>query len=481
MRSAATGRSFVLRARRRAQPPCRAARQGAHRRAPPRHAPAHRPGDAARRDDALRDLLDAWRLRRPAHDRQHLAPQALLGLARSLQHHAGKRPAHPRRYRRRLAAARRPLGLRDGPERLPLDLSPRRTARSPSRPRPRATIRRCSGGSPSMAAPCRFLVFGHLVLGERELEQSRPVSRSMHAPSASPSAPIPDWLWGKRYPDAVYHLVTSTPDAIEAVGGDELLYADGSRASGAYAVLRTTADAMTSGFAVAGSLTDRREAERLAAQIRARRRRPPRCWRRRRALAARHARSAHRPAAAPMRGASTRSFPWLAHNAMIHLTVPHGLEQYTGAAWGTRDVCQGPVEFLLALEHDEPVKEILRIVFAQQYEKRGDWPQWFMLEPYSNIHDRHAHGDVIVWPLKALCDYVEATNDLAFLDEPVAWRRRGQLRADRADGPRRRACRRSSSPRCASASSRARTSSATARATGTIRCSRPTRRCATGW
>jgi 1,2-beta-oligoglucan phosphorylase len=51
---------------------------------------------------------------------------------------------------------------------------------------------------------------------------------------------------------------------------------------------------------------------------------------------------------------------------MIHLTVPHGLEQYTGAAWGTRDVCQGPVEFLLALEHDEPVKDILRIMFAQQ-------------------------------------------------------------------------------------------------------------------
>ena len=67
--------------------------------------------------------------------------------------------------------------------------------------------------------------------------------------------------------------------------------------------------------------------------------------------------------------------PWLAHNAIIHLTVPHGLEQYTGAAWGTRDVCQGPVEFLLALEHDEPVKQILWIVFAQQYETQGDWPQ----------------------------------------------------------------------------------------------------------
>jgi cellobiose phosphorylase len=112
---------------------------------------------------------------------------------------------------------------------------------------------------------------------------------------------------------------------------------------------------------------------------------------------------------------------------MIHLTVPHGLEQYTGAAWGTRDVCQGPVEFLLALEHDDPVKEILRIVFAQQYEARGDWPQWFMLEPYSIIQDKVSHGDIIVWPLKALNDYIEATGDIGFLGEKVAWRREDTL------------------------------------------------------
>ena len=68
-------------------------------------------------------------------------------------------------------------------------------------------------------------------------------------------------------------------------------------------------------------------------------------------------------------------------------------------------------------------REILRIVFAQQYEAQGDWPQWFMLEPYSTIQDKVSHGDVIVWPLKALNDYIEATNDLGFLDEPVAWRR----------------------------------------------------------
>ena len=81
-------------------------------------------------------------------------------------------------------------------------------------------------------------------------------------------------------------------------------------------------------------------------------------------------------------------FPWLTHDAMIHLTAPHGLEQYSGAAWGTRDVCQGPLELLLSLEHDEPAKDMLRIIFAQQYEKQGDWPQWFMLEPYSASRTR---------------------------------------------------------------------------------------------
>ena len=115
--------------------------------------------------------------------------------------------------------------------------------------------------------------------------------------------------------------------------------------------------------------------------------------------------------------------PWLAHDGMIHLTAPHGLEQYTGGAWGTRDVCQGSIELLLTLEHDQPVKEILRILFAQQYEESGDWPQWFMLEPYSVVQDKESHGDIIVWPLKALCDYIEATGDFAFLDEAIAWRR----------------------------------------------------------
>ena len=49
----------------------------------------------------------------------------------------------------------------------------------------------------------------------------RDAASEIHVPPRSRS------LWGQRYPDAAYHLVTSTPDAIEAIGGDELLYADG--------------------------------------------------------------------------------------------------------------------------------------------------------------------------------------------------------------------------------------------------------------
>lgn len=272
--------------------------------------------------------------------------------------------------------------------------------------------------------PCRFLVFGHLVLGERELDCDGLIEVDPQSKRFS-LRPCPDSLWGQRYPRAVYHLVTSTPEVFEAIGGDELLYADGQPRHGAYLALRTRPVREVS-FAVVGSMTDLKAAEQLAAKFEhgvenaslflpARR-----FW-------GRATRNLRVKGGGDGGAALDTLFPWLAHNAMIHLTVPHGLEQYTGAAWGTRDVCQGPVEFLLALEHDDPVKEILRIVFAQQYEARGDWPQWFMLEPYSIVQDKISHGDVIVWPLKALNDYIEATGDIGFLDEKVAWRREDTL------------------------------------------------------
>ena len=268
--------------------------------------------------------------------------------------------------------------------------------------------------------PSRFLVFGHLVLGERELDHAGRVEIDATR-RRFVCRPDPSSQWGQRYPDAAYLLVTSTPEAVETIGGDELLYPDGQARQGAYVAMRShwTRELC---FAVVGSMTDPRDAENLAARYERGVDDQPllesaaRYWK--------HVtRGLRITGDGPEVAALDTFFPWLAHDAMVHLTVPHGLEQYNGGAWGTRDVCQGPVEFLLALEHDAPVKQILRIVFAQQYETRGDWPQWFMLEPYAAMRDRHSHGDVIVWPLKALCDYIEATNDLAFLDEPVAWRR----------------------------------------------------------
>ena len=283
-----------------------------------------------------------------------------------------------------------------------------------------------SGDDPAMqwriaveGTPCRFLVFGHLVLGERELEHTGRIEIDARRKRFAFS-PDPDWLWGQRYPNAVYFLVTSTPDAVEAIGGDELLYVDGQTRGGAYVAMRTRPTTELC-FAVVGSMTNPKEARRLAANyaggVSAEAMLVPatRYW-------GKLTRGLRIIGQSPELAVLDTIFPWLAHDAMVHLTVPHGLEQYTGAAWGTRDVCQGPVEFLLSLEHDQPVKEILRIVFAEQYESRGDWPQWFMLEPYAQIRDSHSHGDVIVWPLKALCDYIEATGDLGFLDQPVAWR-----------------------------------------------------------
>jgi 1,2-beta-oligoglucan phosphorylase len=278
--------------------------------------------------------------------------------------------------------------------------------------------------------PCRFLIFGHLVLGERELDHAGRIAIDA-ARNRFAFRPDPASLWGQRYPEALYLMVTDMPRAIEAIGGDELLHVDGQPRGGAYVALRTHATSEV-GFTVVGSLTDPGGAERLAAK-----------YERRiddaalLAPAARYwekvTRGLRITGSALEIAALDTICPWLAHNAMVHLTVARGLEQYSGAAWGTRDVCQGPVEFLLPLGHDGPVKEILRIVFAEQHESRGDWPQWFMLEPYGTIRDRHSHGDVIIWPLKALCDYIEATNDLAFLDEPIPWRRENLARTERKD------------------------------------------------
>src|SRR6185437_15517665 len=97
--------------------------------------------------------------------------------------------------------------------------------------------------------------------------------------------------------------------------------------------------------------------------------------------------------------------PWFTHNALVHYLSPRGLEQYSGGGWGTRDVCQGPVELLLALDRPEPIRDLLLRVMKQQ-NPDGDWPQWFMFfERERGIRPGDSHGDIVFWPLVVLAQY----------------------------------------------------------------------------
>jgi cellobiose phosphorylase len=113
--------------------------------------------------------------------------------------------------------------------------------------------------------------------------------------------------------------------------------------------------------------------------------------------------------------------PWFIHNSMIHFSAPHGIEQYNGGAWGTRDVTQGSVEVLLALGRHEECRWVILDVYRHQYDDEHDWPQWYMLEPFGDVQQPHSHGDIPLWPLKALGDYLEATGDASILDVSVPW------------------------------------------------------------
>ncbi|KRF38305.1 GH36-type glycosyl hydrolase domain-containing protein [Terrabacter sp. Soil810] len=115
------------------------------------------------------------------------------------------------------------------------------------------------------------------------------------------------------------------------------------------------------------------------------------------------------------------ALPWFAHNAFVHYLSPRGLEQFSGGAWGTRDVCQGPVGLLTALGRQDAVRDVLLRVFRAQ-NARGDWPQAFeFLPPLPETGQQDSHGDVVFWPVLAAGDYLRTTGDASLLDETVAF------------------------------------------------------------
>jgi 1,2-beta-oligoglucan phosphorylase len=114
------------------------------------------------------------------------------------------------------------------------------------------------------------------------------------------------------------------------------------------------------------------------------------------------------------------ALPWFGMNALIHYLTPYGLEQFSGAAWGTRDVSQGPIELLLAQEKYAEAKQVLCSIFSHQ-NPDGGWPQWWMFDRYASVRAHEAHGDIIYWTILALCSYIKASGDSQILDEPLPY------------------------------------------------------------
>jgi cellobiose phosphorylase len=117
--------------------------------------------------------------------------------------------------------------------------------------------------------------------------------------------------------------------------------------------------------------------------------------------------------------------PWLLDDAQVHHLSPRGLEQYSGGGWGTRDVCQGPLEMLLALDCPEAARDLLLRVFAAQ-DEQGDWPQWFQfIERERELRAPDSHGDIVFWPLLGAARYVLGTDDTSLFEAEVPFHRAG--------------------------------------------------------
>ena len=266
-----------------------------------------------------------------------------------------------------------------------------------------------------------FVIVSHATLGVHELDHRGHIDIDAQTATVK-LTPHDDTDMKKMYPETVFHVTTAEPDKVQEIGADAWLFADGQSRDLAYLTIQTKR-VRTFSLVVTGSTLHAQDAEAL---------------RRKYQTQAVDFEQDQRNAWSFWRGASKQPklslgrehqlidrlndiFYWYIHNGLIHCSAPHGLEQYTGAAWGVRDVCQGPVELFLATRHSTTIKDILLTVFSHQYEDTADWPQWFMFDRFTYIQHAESHGDVIVWPLKALALYLEATNDFSILDVNIPY------------------------------------------------------------
>jgi 1,2-beta-oligoglucan phosphorylase len=254
-------------------------------------------------------------------------------------------------------------------------------------------------------APARFLISHHIALNGDD--GSVPgIARWSRQGGAIVLAPAPGGDVAHRFPNGSFEIAPSPGTEFVQVGGDELVFLDGRSREQPFLCL-VTRPARSIGLSIRGNL--------IAEDSQS-----PLCVERGQKLIPTLAMSA--PAASSHAEQLARISdiaPWFTHNALVHYLSPRGLEQYSGGGWGTRDVCQGPVEMLLALGRVEPIRDLLLRVMSNQ-NSDGDWPQWFMFfERDRNIRPGDSHGDIVFWPLLVLAQYLAVSGDAGVLDEQV--------------------------------------------------------------
>ncbi len=251
----------------------------------------------------------------------------------------------------------------------------------------------------------RFLISHHVAINGDDGSPAIPLLREPLENGVLVRA-IADSDVGRRFPDGGFLVRPSNGTVFASTGGDELLFADGVSRRQPFLCI-TTAPTQSASLVIEGRLLEAATNhdsdfwETIPSGLRI-----------------------NAPADSPLAPAAERVaeiFPWFIHNALVHYLSPRGLEQYSGGGWGTRDVCQGPVELLMALGRFGPVRDLLCRVFRQQ-NPDGDWPQWFMFfERERNIRPGDSHGDIVYWPVLALAQYLSATGDSSLLDEPLPY------------------------------------------------------------
>ncbi len=211
-----------------------------------------------------------------------------------------------------------------------------------------------------------------------------------------------------RFPRGGLRIEPLPGTRFAAAGGDGLLHADGRDRGGAWACVRIEA-CIEAGLALRPQLVDDAQPQAAPPQPALQGDWPVPRWQ-----------LPDGPLAQPARELAQIQ-PWLLHDALVHYLAPRGLEQFSGGGWGTRDVAQGPLEMLLALQQPAAARELLCRLFAAQ-DAGGDWPQWFMFFARERaIRAGDSHGDIVFWPLLALARYLRASGDAALLAQPLPY------------------------------------------------------------